>query len=251
MPFVIFVAPYLTPIAARMIEATADLPDVQLGVISQEPLDKLAPAPRPNLAQHWRVDDGWNTAQIVAAARLLGDRLGPIHRLFGAAEHLQVQRAEVREQLGVPGLGIEAAWNFRDNTTPANYLAQLASMGAFIGVPVERDGDDWKYKIVKNLTQRPAQMTDDQSVNTLIRWYNQNQQWTVAIFRQMGLNAAGDHFAVFFPRALEEEFASEEERYLKGHNLTVNDVSETHFRLVRQGNRYVPKAVEHEKGKIR
>src|SRR4051794_7202904 len=84
MPFVIFVAPYLTPVAARMIEATAGLPDVHLGVISQEPLEHLAPELRQQIAQHWRIDDGWNTGQIAAAAQLLAGRLGPIHRLFGA-----------------------------------------------------------------------------------------------------------------------------------------------------------------------
>lgn len=114
MPFVIFVAPFLTPVAARQIAATADLPDVRLGVISQDPQEHLPQHIQDKLAAHWRVDDGWSTAHILEAARSLAERNEPIYRLFGAAEHLQVQLAEVRAALGLPGIGVEATWNFRD-----------------------------------------------------------------------------------------------------------------------------------------
>src|SRR5690349_20352466 len=114
MPFVIFVAPFVTPIAIRQIAATASLPDVRLGVISQEPQEKLPQEIQDKLAAHWRVEDGWSTVHILEAAHRLAERNGPIYRLFGAAEHLQVQLAEVRAALGLPGIGVEATWNFRD-----------------------------------------------------------------------------------------------------------------------------------------
>lgn len=131
MPFVIFVAPLLTPVAAGMIAATANLPDVRLAVISQDPLEALAAPIQAKLAAHWRVDDALNTAQLTSAASLLSDRLGPIHRLFGAAEHLQVQLAEVRARLGLPGLSVEAAWNFRNK-------ARMKTLLRAAGLPCAR-----------------------------------------------------------------------------------------------------------------
>ena len=112
--FVVFVAPFWTESALRMIEATASLVEVRLGVISQDPLEHLPPALAGQLVAHWRVDNSLDTAQVIWAARSLADHYGPIDRLFGAAEHLQLQLAETRAELGIPGLSVEAALNFRD-----------------------------------------------------------------------------------------------------------------------------------------
>ena len=143
MPFVIFVAPFLTPVAVRQIAATADLPDVRLGVISQEPQERLPEHIQHKLAAHWRVDDGWSTSHILGAARALAERDGPIYRLFGAAEHLQVQVAQVREELGFPGIGVETTWNFRDKARMKTLLRE-ADLPCARHWLVNSDADVWR-----------------------------------------------------------------------------------------------------------
>ncbi len=98
-----------------MIEAAASLPDVHLGVISHEPADKL-PVDLVSRVAHWRVDNVLDPNLLVWAARELGLRYGPIHRFFGAYEQLQVPLAQARATLGVPGLSVAAANNFRDKS---------------------------------------------------------------------------------------------------------------------------------------
>src|SRR5690606_1576667 len=41
---------------------------------------------------------------------------GPIHRILGATEQLQVPMAEARLALGIPGMDTDAAQNFRDKS---------------------------------------------------------------------------------------------------------------------------------------
>ncbi|HEY2805925.1 MAG TPA: ATP-grasp domain-containing protein [Gemmatimonadales bacterium] len=128
MPAVIFAAPILSENAARMIAATAALENVRLGVISQAPQEDLPPEIRGRLAAHWRVADVLDTTQLAAAVQALRGTLGTIDRLFGAYEQLQVPLAEVRAQLGIEGMGIEAAKNFRDK-------ARMKSLLRAAGIP--------------------------------------------------------------------------------------------------------------------
>ncbi|MBA3619335.1 MAG: ATP-grasp domain-containing protein, partial [Acidothermales bacterium] len=109
-----FVAPYLLEATARFIEAAARLPDVRLGLVTQEPVDRLPPQLRSSLAAHWRVDDALDPSQVAAAVRGLERQLGPVERLVAALEQLQVPLAEVREALHIPGMDVETAHNFRD-----------------------------------------------------------------------------------------------------------------------------------------
>ena len=144
MPVVIFAAPILSENASRMIGASADLPDVRLGVISQDWPDHLSAALRAKIAAHWRVDDILSNAQLAHAAQALSRQLGPIDRLFGAYEQLQVPLAEVRERLGIAGMRAEAARNFRDKARMKTLLRQA-------GLPCARhqlvtsDADAWEF----------------------------------------------------------------------------------------------------------
>lgn len=113
MPFVVFAAPILSTNASRMVEAVASLPGVRLGVITQDPAEKLSPALAPGVA-HWRVDNILDSNQLLWAARELTSRVGPIDRLLGAYEQLQVPLAEVRESLGIAGMRVDVAQRFRD-----------------------------------------------------------------------------------------------------------------------------------------
>lgn len=131
MPTVIFAAPYLTPSAARMVTATASLPDVRLGVISQDPLDSAPDDVRRATVQHWRVDDVLDIDQLAGAVGAITERIGAPERLFGAYEQLQVPLAELRARLGMDGLPVETALNFRDK-------ARMKDILRAAGVPCAR-----------------------------------------------------------------------------------------------------------------
>lgn len=116
MSLVIFVAPWFSENATRFIAAIQTVPGVRLAVVSQEGQERLAPAQRERLAAHWRVDDVFDSKQLVWAAESLSHHMGPIHKLFAAYEQLQVPVAEARERLGVEGMSAETANNFRDKS---------------------------------------------------------------------------------------------------------------------------------------
>jgi hypothetical protein len=143
MTVVLFAAPFFTENALRFIGAVSGLPDVRFGLISQEPLERLPPPLRDRVAAHWRVDDAL-AGQLVWAARSLSARLGPIHRLLGVIEQIQLPLAEAREQLGVPGMRAEAARSFRDKSRMKTLLRQA-------GLPCARhrlaasEADAWEF----------------------------------------------------------------------------------------------------------
>ncbi len=114
MPNILFVAPFAMETTLRFVRAVADLDGVRLGIISQEPAERLPESLRARLAAHWRVDDALDPGQLHGAAAALARQLGPIHRLLGVLEQAQVPIAEARRRLGVEGMGPEAAENFRD-----------------------------------------------------------------------------------------------------------------------------------------
>jgi biotin carboxylase len=125
-PFVVFVAPYFTETAKRFIGAVLRVPEVRVGVVTQEPLEHLPAALGQEMSAHWRIDDALNTGQLAGAVLALRERHGPIHRLLGIVEQIQVPIAEVREQLGVHGMRVEQAQNFRDK---ARMKERLRSAG--------------------------------------------------------------------------------------------------------------------------
>lgn len=104
-----------------MVEAIASLPDVHVGVITQEAAEKL-PAHLAHRVAHWRVENVLDASQLLSAARELGLRFGPIYRLFGAYEQLQVPLAQARAALGLAGLSVESANNFRDKARMKDVL---------------------------------------------------------------------------------------------------------------------------------
>ncbi|MBI5915813.1 MAG: ATP-grasp domain-containing protein [Bacteroidetes bacterium] len=122
MPFVIYTAPNFTENAVQFIRTLANVPDVRLGLLSQEPKEWLPNDIQARLAAFSRVDDVFDAVQIEASARLLASQQGQIHRIIGAVEQAQVPVAQVREHLGIEGMGVEAALNFRDKGRMKNLL---------------------------------------------------------------------------------------------------------------------------------
>lgn len=108
---VVFVAPFPLEATMRFARAAAGLEDVRLlGIVQETPK-----GPDAGLyADAVVVTDGLDTPQLVDAAKLLERRHGPVHRVLGILEPLQVQLAEIRRALGVPGTAPDTADLFRD-----------------------------------------------------------------------------------------------------------------------------------------
>ncbi len=126
-----FVAPYLLDTTARFVQAAAALPGTRLALITCEPADRLPPGLNDRLAGHWRIDDPLDPGQIAGAVRGLGRQLGQVQRLLAVLEQLQVPLAQVREQLGIPGMDAATAANFRDK-------ARMKTVLRAAGVPCAR-----------------------------------------------------------------------------------------------------------------
>ena len=126
-----FVAPFLLPATARFVATAAALPNVSLAVITAEPADRLSPELKQLLDGHWRVDDALDPQQIVEAVRGLSQQMGPVQRLVGALEQLQVPMAYAREVLGIEGMDVETALNVRDKS-------RMKSVLRAAGVPCAR-----------------------------------------------------------------------------------------------------------------
>ena len=131
MVLAVFVAPYLLDATRRFVDATANLPDVELALITCEPEERLPGDLRRGIAGHWRIDDPLDAGQIAAAVHGLNGHLGEVQRLLAVLEQLQVPLAQVREHLGIPGMDAATARNFRDK-------AQMKSVLRAAGVPCAR-----------------------------------------------------------------------------------------------------------------
>ena len=128
---VIFAAPFFMDATLRFISGAAKLPGINLSLVSQDPAEKLPPEISVRLAGHWRVDDALDPQQLVDAARNLEARLGKAERFIAALEQLQVPLAIAREVLGIEGLSVDAAQNFRDKARMKDVLRDA-------GVPCAR-----------------------------------------------------------------------------------------------------------------
>lgn len=117
-----FVAPFLLPATARFVATAAALPNVSLGVVTAEPAERVSPELKQVLDGHWRVDDPLDPQQIVDAVRGLSQQMGPVERLVGALEQLQVPLAYAREVLGLDGMTVQTALNVRDKSRMKSVL---------------------------------------------------------------------------------------------------------------------------------
>jgi D-alanine-D-alanine ligase-like ATP-grasp enzyme len=111
---VAFVAPFLRPATLRFLRAVLAVPGARVGLISHDRPDGIDPALRSALVGWGQMGDGLDAGAILLGARRLQEQMGPTDRLLGMLEQLQVPLAQVREELGVPGMGVEEALNFRD-----------------------------------------------------------------------------------------------------------------------------------------
>ena len=116
MALVLYAAPNYTETAVRFIDKLASLPDVRFGLISQEPLEWLAPDLQAKIPVYARVANAFDAGQLTDAARHISSEHGSVHRIIGASEQIQLPVAQVRDALNIEGMSYETMLNFRDKS---------------------------------------------------------------------------------------------------------------------------------------
>lgn len=128
---VLFVAPYFGPNMLRSVDALAELDDVRLGIISQEPAERLPEGLRKRAVGHYQVSDSLDADQLTQATRAFQREWGRVDRLLGYLEQMQIPLAVARDRTGVPGMGEAIARNFREKNRMKQVLRDA-------GLPVAR-----------------------------------------------------------------------------------------------------------------
>ncbi|MEM7350196.1 MAG: ATP-grasp domain-containing protein [Acidobacteriota bacterium] len=144
MKNVAFVAPFPFETTLRFVNAAAERSDVRLALLSQDRLEKFPADLRARLVAHRQLDNCLDPGKIKAAVESLAHQIGSVDCLLGTLEQLQVPLAEVRERLGIDGMKVDAAENFRDKAQMKNVLREA-------GLPCARhrligtESDAWKF----------------------------------------------------------------------------------------------------------
>ena len=131
MRHIVFIAPRFLDNTNRYLKAFTEIESIKVSVISSDPESAIPAALAPRVIGHYRVDNPLDGAHLLEASRWITKWIGPIDRLVGFLEELQVPMAEVRDALGIEGLTTEIARNFRDKDRMKEVLRAA-------GVPVAR-----------------------------------------------------------------------------------------------------------------
>jgi biotin carboxylase len=131
MPRVVFVAPFFADTTLRFLHAMAGERGVTCALVSRQRAEELPQEVRRSLAAYERVEDPFDVERLAAAVRGAAGKLGGVDRLVGILEQLQVELAQVRQRLGIPGMGVEVARNFREKARMKTVLRQA-------GIPCAR-----------------------------------------------------------------------------------------------------------------
>lgn len=122
---VVFAVPFMMDATLRFVRAAADLPGVRLGIVSQEPAERMPADLRGRIAGFEQVRNPLDAGQLVDGVRALARQWGgQVDRLIGILEPLQEPMAEARQALGLPGMKVEASHNFRDKARMKDVLRE-------------------------------------------------------------------------------------------------------------------------------
>jgi hypothetical protein len=121
----------------------------------------------------------------------------------------------------------------------ADYLQQLAGLGAILAVPVRESGSEYQYKVIRDLSRRPPPLLDE-DVRKIgrIYWIDQRPASVAEVMAELGLPLRPSHFVAFMPAELEAKLLEVEKAQSGGR--PEEDILETHFRVQKHGDRYVP-----------
>lgn len=123
MKKVVFVAPYFMDATARFIKAAANVAGAKVGLVSCDPVSKLPPEVRHPLVAHCAVE-GIGSRELLAGVEAVGKELGGVDRIIGMLEQIQVPLGEIRDHLGITGMGAKEANNFRDKAVMKSVLRE-------------------------------------------------------------------------------------------------------------------------------
>ena len=138
---VVYVAPFPKEATLRFARALAALQDVRLlGVFQETPQGEA----RTLFQDAEVVSDGTDPQQIADACRRLMARHGPVHRLLGILEDLQVQLAQVRQVLGITGPDVDTAHAFRDKAHMKDRL-RAAGLPCARHMLLRGDAEAWVF----------------------------------------------------------------------------------------------------------
>lgn len=137
MRTVVFVAPFALPTTRRTIRAVAEVPNTRVIALLQEaPTEPLGVAVQLCAAV---LDDECLAKTLDALVR----KLGPIDRLLGILEALQIPLARQRERLGIRGMYAATARAFRDKDRMKAVLRQAGvGVAASLRVSGETTADE-------------------------------------------------------------------------------------------------------------
>lgn len=124
MKHVVFVAPFFAETTLGFVDGVARLNGVGTVLVTQDDPARLPVALAERLAGAIRVDVALDPDTLSRTVSAIGERTGGVHRLLGTLEELQVPLGEVRDRLGIRGMGAEAAWNFRDKARMKRVLSE-------------------------------------------------------------------------------------------------------------------------------
>lgn len=144
MPNVVFVAPFPFDTTLRFVRAAAEVPGARLALLSQDRLEKFPAELRDRLVAHWRADDALDPDSLAPGVEALGRQMGSVDCLLGTLEQLQVPLAQVRERLGIEGMGVEAAENFRDKARMKTVLHE-AGLPCARHALISQEDDAWAF----------------------------------------------------------------------------------------------------------
>lgn len=121
-----FITPDLHPTTVRLIEGALGQPGVKMGLVAQASIDDLPESLRERLAAFASIPDAGDAEQIAAAVRGMEEALGRPERLLGTTDDVLVPLAAARQKLGIGGMSVEVARDFRDRS---RVLEKLAAAG--------------------------------------------------------------------------------------------------------------------------
>ena len=131
---------------------------------------------------------------------------------------------------------------FNSNSGP-DYLGQLQGLRAILAIPVREDANGPEYRIVRDLSARPAKLiNEDISKIQRIFWIDDKPQSVQDVMAVLGLRLQPSHFVAFMPEELEQHLFRFEKAYLDKHHRgrTEDDIIETKFKINHAGGGYDP-----------
>jgi phosphoribosylaminoimidazole carboxylase (NCAIR synthetase) len=111
-----YITPYFTPNTLRFLEAIISFHQVRLILISQETSGHLPSWLLSRVSLSRVIPDVMDAKALAMTLSEIRRLTGKIDRLLGATEQLQVTLAEARNELGIEGMEVETAHNFRDKS---------------------------------------------------------------------------------------------------------------------------------------